>query len=290
MILGEKLIAFRDSEGRVGVMDHRCPHRCASLFFGRNEKGGIRCAYHGWKFDVTGKCLDQPNLEDKNRYPAGTPAIAYRVKESGGMVLAYFGENQENPPGLPELEALLDEGDDRNIALTHRDCNYMQALEGDIDTSHLGFLHVGGIDDEKLDLSDPEVFTVKNKAPKINVSVMPFGTMYSAQRDAYEGQEHQRYASYIFPFWVTYPAGEIEENITLNAWVPIDDVSTMIFNIDLGRKDGRKKNLKYKDGTPVGGLARRWNTFPPRPTGKAAGADQGCVERLRHRPGMAALG
>ncbi|MEK1927018.1 MAG: Rieske 2Fe-2S domain-containing protein, partial [Rhizobium giardinii] len=97
MILGEKLVAFRDSEGRVGVFDHRCPHRCASLFFGRNEMGGIRCAYHGWKFDVTGKCLDQPNLEDKSKYPAGTPAIAYRVKESGGLVFAYMGEEQANP-------------------------------------------------------------------------------------------------------------------------------------------------------------------------------------------------
>lgn len=264
MILGEKLIAFRDSEGRVGVLDHRCPHRCASLFFGRNELGGIRCAYHGWKFDVTGKCLDQPNLEDKNKYPAGTPAIAYRTAESGGMVFAYFGERQDNPPGLPELEAIMGDADDRNIALTHRDCNYMQALEGDIDTSHLGFLHVGGVDGDKLDLSDPEVFTVKNKAPKINVTVTNFGTMYSAQRDAYEGQEHQRYACYIYPFWVTYPGGGgLEKSRTANAWVPIDDTSTMIFNIDLNRASGGgKKGLKYKDGTPVGGLARPLEYLP----------------------------
>src|SRR5690606_17489021 len=111
-----------------------------------------------------GKCLDQPNLEDKSKYPAGTPAIAYRVKEQGGMVFAYMGEHQENPPELPHLEAIMAEADDRNIVLTQRDCNYLQALEGDIDTSHLGFLHVGGVDSEKLDLNDPEVFTVKEKA------------------------------------------------------------------------------------------------------------------------------
>jgi len=263
MILGEKLVGFRDTDGRVGVFDHRCPHRCASLFFGRNELGGIRCAYHGWKFDVTGKCLDQPNLEDKSKYPAGTPAYAYKVKESGGIVFAYMGERQENPPELPELEAIMGAPDDRNIALTHRDCNYMQALEGDIDTSHLGFLHVGGIDGEKLDLSNPEVFTVTEKAPKINVSVMPFGTMYSAQRNAYEGTEHHRFASYIFPFWVTYPSGELEDNVTANAWVPIDDSSTMIFNIDLRRASGGgKKKLKYKDGTEVGGLARPLEYLP----------------------------
>jgi len=264
MILGEKLIGFRDTEGRVGIMDHRCPHRCASLFFGRNEQGGIRCAYHGWKFDVTGKCLDQPNLEDKSKYPAGTPAYAYRACESGGLVFAYFGERQDNPPPLPEIEAIMGDGDDRNIALTHRDCNYMQALEGDIDTSHLGFLHVGGIDGEKLDLSDPEVFTVTEKAPKINVTETDFGTMYSAQRNAFEGTEHQRYACYLFPFWVTYPGGGgLEKSKTANAWVPIDDESTMIFNIDLSRASGGgKKSLKYKDGTAVDGLARPLEYLP----------------------------
>ena len=288
MLLGEKLVAFRDTEGRVGVFDHRCPHRCASLFFGRNELGGIRCAYHGWKFDVTGKCLDQPNLEDKSKYPAGTPAYAYKTVESGGLVFVYMGEREVAPP-LPELEAIMGEGDDRNIALTHRDCNYMQALEGDIDTSHLGFLHVGGVDGERLDMSDPEVFTVTEKAPKINVSVMPFGTMYSAQRNAYEGTEHHRFASYIFPFWVTYPSGSMDDNVTANAWVPIDDVSTMIFNIDLGRAKGRKKNLHYKDGTPVPHLQRPLEYLPDhhRLEGPLA-AGQGCLERLRHRPRHAA--
>ncbi|SLN56400.1 Rieske 2Fe-2S domain-containing protein [Roseisalinus antarcticus] len=264
MILGEKLIGFRDSDGRVGVMDHRCPHRCASLFFGRNELGGIRCAYHGWKFDVNGKCLDQPNLEDKNKYPAGTPAYAYKTCESGGLVFAYFGERQDAPPPLPEIEAIMGEGNDANIALTHRDCNYMQALEGDVDTSHLGFLHAGGIDGDRLDLSDPEVFTVTEKSPKINVTTTDFGTMYSAQRDAYEGQEHQRYACYLFPFWVTYPGGGgLEVSKTVNAWVPIDDHSTMIFNIDLSRAEGGgKKSLKYTDGTPVSGLARPLEYLP----------------------------
>ena len=102
LILNEKLIAFRDTAGRVGVMDHLCPHRCASLFFGRNEEHGIRCVYHGWKFDVEGKCLDQPNLPDKNKYPAGTRATAYRAAEQGGLVFAYMGLQQHSPPPLPQ--------------------------------------------------------------------------------------------------------------------------------------------------------------------------------------------
>ena len=83
MLLGEKLIAFRDTQGNVGIFDHRCPHRLASLFFGRNEAGGIRCPYHGWKFDVTGKCLDQPNLTDKHKFPAR------RVREDGASSLRF---------------------------------------------------------------------------------------------------------------------------------------------------------------------------------------------------------
>jgi phthalate 4,5-dioxygenase len=88
MLLGEKLIAFRDSTGRVGVMDHRCPHRCASLFLGRNEEGGIRCIYHGWKFDVSGKCLDMPNVLPCQDFKHKVTAKAYRTVQ---RALAWFG-------------------------------------------------------------------------------------------------------------------------------------------------------------------------------------------------------
>ena len=261
MLLGEKLIAFRDTDGRAGIMDHRCPHRCASLFFGRNEQGGIRCVYHGWKFDVDGNCLDQPNLPDKNRYPAGTKAKAYKVNERGGLVYVYMGERETAPP-MADIEATMVDTKDKGIALTQRDCNWLQALEGDIDTSHLGFLHVGGVDSDRLDMSDPAAFTVTNKSPSINVSEMPFGSMYSAQRDASPGQEHHRFACFIYPFWVTYPSSQIETNVSANAWVPIDDEHTMIFNIDVFRGTRVSRELKYNDGTVVPGLARPLDYLP----------------------------
>lgn len=261
MLMGEKLIAFRDTQGRVGILDHLCPHRCASLYFGRNEESGIRCIYHGWKFDVDGNCLDQPNLPDKNRYPAGTKAKAYKTIERAGLVFVYMGTRAEPPP-FPEIEAVMGEGDDRNIALTQRDCNWLQALEGDIDTSHLGFLHAGSVDAERMDPADAAMYTVKNKAPEIGVSEMPFGTMYAASRAAMEGFDHHRFACYIFPFWVTYPSDELERNLSANAWVPIDDEHTMIFNIDLQRASGRHKSMTYADGTIVPGLARPINYLP----------------------------
>src|SRR5438094_9782943 len=104
MLLGEKLLAFRDSEGRVGVMDHRCPHRCASLFLGRNEEGGIRCIYHGWKFDVAGNCLDMPSLPPPG-FKQKVKAKAYKVVERAGVVWVYMGSRAEAPP-LPAFEIL----------------------------------------------------------------------------------------------------------------------------------------------------------------------------------------
>ena len=141
-LLGEKLIAFRDTQGRIGILDHRCPHRCASMFFGRNEEGGIRCAYHGWKFDVEGNCLDQPNLPEDLRFTDRVKAKAYKVAEKGGIVWVYMGKRKVPPP-LPALEVLSIPDDERMVMCHMRDCNWLQSLEGDIDTSHFGFLHAG---------------------------------------------------------------------------------------------------------------------------------------------------
>src|SRR5215470_7436258 len=103
MLLGEKLIAFRDSAGRVGVMDHRCPHRRASLFLGRNEENGLRCVYHGWKFDVAGHCLDMLNLPSDTTFKNKIRLKSYPTVEQGGIVWAYMGP-PEKRPALPLFE------------------------------------------------------------------------------------------------------------------------------------------------------------------------------------------
>src|SRR5215471_113290 len=141
MLLGEKLIAFRDSDGRVGVMHHRCPHRCASLFLGRNEEGGLRCIYHGWKFDVAGNCFDMPSVPPPG-FMQKVKAKAYKVIERAGLVWVYMGARAE-PPQLPGFEILDMPEDEIKVSFIQRDCNYLQALEGEIDTSHFGFLHAG---------------------------------------------------------------------------------------------------------------------------------------------------
>src|SRR5262249_4018440 len=140
MLLGEKLIAFRDTDGKIGLLSNFCPHRGAALFFGRNEQCGLRCVYHGWKFDVTGACVDMPNQPAESNFKTKVRAPAYPCVESGGLVWAYMGPREEPPP-LPDLEALNLPEDRVEVGAIQRECNWLQALEGDIDTSHFSFLH-----------------------------------------------------------------------------------------------------------------------------------------------------
>ena len=97
-VLNEKLIAFRDSEGRVGIVDSYCPHRGAPLFFGRNEECGIRCVYHGWKFDVDGNCVDLPNSPEGETYKDKVAIKSYPAIEKGGLIWAYMGPKDTQPP------------------------------------------------------------------------------------------------------------------------------------------------------------------------------------------------
>jgi len=179
MLLGEKLIAFRDSTGHVGVMDHRCPHRCASLFLGRNEEGGIRCIYHGWKYDVAGNCIDMPNVLPHQDFSRKVKAKAYKTVERSGLVWVYMGPRAEAPP-LPALEILEIPNDEIGVTLIQRECNYLQALEGDIDTSHFGFLHAGHVDPDDVAEDEPIRHTITSRAPEYHVTDTAWGTQYAA--------------------------------------------------------------------------------------------------------------
>src|SRR4030095_12965366 len=141
-LLGEDLIVFRDSQGRVGLLAANCPHRGASLFFGRNEEAGLRCVYHGWKFSVDGSCLDMPSEPAESNFKDKTRHTAYQCAEQGGVVFAYLGPRQADPPGLPQLEwALLPETHVHHEYKAVYHCNWMPALEGDLDTAHVFFRH-----------------------------------------------------------------------------------------------------------------------------------------------------
>jgi len=238
VLLGEKLIAFRDTTGRVGLMAHNCPHRGASLFFGRTEENGLRCVYHGWKFDVSGECVDMPNepAESDSR-PAERSgawvkqkvrAVAYPTAERGGIVWAYMGPRSE-PPALPDLEPNMLPDAEHHTGAIQRECNWLQALEGDIDTSHLGFLHLGARDPETLEPGTFNYYTVKDRRPRYAVVDTDGGAMYGAYRPATDDVNYWRIAQFLFPFYALIPTGVLGLSRLIRAWVPMDDDHTMFF-------------------------------------------------------------
>src|SRR5262245_17376779 len=160
-LLGENLIAFQTTAGAYGLIQNACPHRGASLFFGRNEEDGLRCVYHGWKFDPSGQCVDMPSEPAESNFKAKIKALAYPCIERNGVVWTYMGP-RSTPPPLPDLPPNLD----ANCFVVRRmqDCNYLQALEGDIDTVHAGFLHLGHLDADRDFLrGGPEYYGIKQR-------------------------------------------------------------------------------------------------------------------------------
>jgi phenylpropionate dioxygenase-like ring-hydroxylating dioxygenase large terminal subunit len=266
MLLGEKLIAFRDTSGKVGVFDHRCPHRCASLFLGRNEEGGLRCLYHGWKFDTSGQCIDMPSVPPHQDFKHKVHARAYQAVERAGVVWVYMGA-REAPP-LPSFQILDAPEDEINVGMIQRDCNYLQAIEGEIDTAHFGYLHGGHADVSRLDESEPFYFTVTNRAPEFHVTDAPWGTQYAGYRSAGQGRTYWRFSNFLFPFWTQAPNGEFDSHAHARAWVPIDDNNCMY--VFLWWKRARAANSlpqpAYIDGTPIGGTGRG-NKLLPNTTG-----------------------
>ena len=258
-LLGENLIAFRDTAGRIGVMDHRCPHRCASLFFGRNEEGGIRCVYHGWKFDVEGKCLDMANVPAHQDFKHKVHAKAYKATERNGLVWVYMGERETAPP-LPAIEShLLAEGD-VTIDMAMRECNWLQALEGDIDTSHFSFLHIGSTKLEELPEGDLSRYQILNKTPEFASDETPWGTMYAAFRPAMPGQMYWRVAHFMFPCFTMQPNGEFARQIGSRAWVPLDDTHVMFIQVNwTGMK---RATSNTATGKPLAGSTGAFECLP----------------------------
>src|SRR5947209_6306254 len=139
-LLGENLVAFRDTSGRLGLLDEFCPHRRASLFLGRNEEDGLRCVYHGWKFDVAGSCIDMLNLPSDSNFKTKIRLKAYPTVEIGGIIWAHLGSPEKRPP-LPLFEWTQLPETHRFVQKAWEECNWLQAMEGGIDAAHAPILH-----------------------------------------------------------------------------------------------------------------------------------------------------
>jgi phenylpropionate dioxygenase-like ring-hydroxylating dioxygenase large terminal subunit len=228
MLLGEQLIAFRDSHGTIGLVQNNCPHRGASLFFGRNEEAGLRCVYHGWKFSTSGECVDMPNEPAESDFRQKVKAVAYPTEERNGIVWAYMGPRKEPPP-LPSLEGNMLPDGEWQVTAIQRECNWFQGLEGDIDTSHFSFLHAGSMDVSTQQQGTFSYYMLADRAPRYSVIDTDFGTMYGAYRDTEDGRRYWRVANYLFPFWTMPPQGVLGLKVTARAWVPMDDTHTMFY-------------------------------------------------------------
>ena len=229
-LLGENLIAFRATSGKVGMFAHACPHRGASLFFGRNEEEGLRCVYHGWKFDTAGQCVDMPSEPAESNFKTKIKATAYPCIERNGIVWTYMGPrtSAEIPP-LPQHH--INTRPDCRASKSLRICNFMQALEGDIDTVHTQFLHGGHVRLEEAEPGTDRYYQRRQPSAWLASEEHEIGTTYGAWRLAEPDRDYWRIGHFQLPFYTSNANGILTQKFDSHAWVPVDDDNTMVWSI-----------------------------------------------------------
>jgi phthalate 4,5-dioxygenase len=246
-ILGEDLIAFRDTNGRIGLMQARCPHRLAPLFYGRNEESGLRCIYHGWKFDVEGSCVDMPSEPREFNFADKVRATAYPTQERQGIVWAYMGPAHLKPP-MPDLEWLRIPESHTYTVKYNQECNFVQAIEGDIDSSHIGYLHMNDLDMWKNPgLGNPTHGGLRTTftAPRWIVEPTDYGLMLAARRDADGDKYYWRVNQFLFPFHTMIATDLQQRRGHGHIWVPVDDDHTEVWCVTWAPREALTEQEKY---------------------------------------------
>ena len=260
-LLCENLVAFRNSDGKIGLIDHVCPHRCASLFYGRNEENGLRCLYHGWKFEIEGRCLDIPNEPTGSKFKERIRATAFPCVEKNGVIWTYLGPNRGELPPLPELGWAMVGPAQRGALRYQRACNWLQAMEGDFDSSHLSFLHLafdpefqGTAGDKKAGIEYYRNLARMDKQPLLEVQDTDVGVTYGARRDADAGHYYWRVTQFMLPFCTSVPSfgGKNRDK----EWVPIDDQHTLVWEAHWSatRELSEDERKGWKDRVGLGGF------------------------------------
>ena len=267
-LLGEELIGYRTTSGKTGLMQNACPHRGASMFFGRNEEEGLRCVYHGWKFDVAGNCVDMPSEPAESNFRNKVHAKAYPTRERNGITWAYMGPREaDNLPELPDLEANLFNTQPEKISILLRRCTWMQGLEGELDTVHAAFLHWGA---DRVEDQEPKSFLYYHFQERRNARFVAkdteSGCAYGAYRPAEEDSYYWRIGLVFFPFYAMQAQGELGPEVKFNAYVPVDDENTLQWEIFV-RTDGKvRRELNYpinRTSEPMKSIQR---TYMPQTT------------------------
>lgn len=259
-LLGERLIAIRDSAGQYGLIDEFCAHRGVSLWFGRNEDGGLRCAYHGWKYDVTGQCVDVPSEPEDSVFCSKVKLTGYPLVKIGDVLWTYMGDPSEQPPP-PEFEWVHVPSDQTYTSKRWQESNWLQALEGGIDSSHVSWLHSGGLKDDPLFKgAKGNQYNLNDMKPYFEVADADGGLYIGARRNAEEGHYYWRITPWVMPsFTMVPPRGD--HPVHGHFWVPIDDENCWVFTFDYhptraltddelqAMKDGYGVHNKYVPGT-----------------------------------------
>jgi phthalate 4,5-dioxygenase len=265
-VLGEDLVVFRDSEGRLGVLDAHCPHRRASLVLGRNEEGGLRCLYHGWKLDVAGNVLEMASEPAASELCSKVRHTAYPCEEAGGMVWAYMGPRESMPAFQPPAFAPTPEAR-VSIVKVHVQANWAQVLEGAIDSAHSSSLHSTDMPPARVDGAKatgkvwPRPST--DKAPRLQLRQTPFGFRYAAiRRPIVNSATHEyiRISLFVAPFTVLIPPNNMYNLANVN--VPVDDTNTTFYFIAWSDQPGGGIDVeawrKFCGAQPGIDLDHRW--------------------------------
>jgi phenylpropionate dioxygenase-like ring-hydroxylating dioxygenase large terminal subunit len=233
-VLGEDLVAFKPPDGPVGLVSAYCAHRCAPLWFARNEPGGVRCTYHGWKFDQEGRCIEMPNEPPAQRFEAKVRLDAYPTRTIAGIVWAYLGPG--DPPEPPEFEWTSLPPAQVHVSRWLHESNWVQGMEGEIDNSHVPFLHAAlGIEDDTTLLQGEQVgvFEARKSTfavpyPTLMVRRTASGLLVGSRRQLETGEYHWRVTRWWPPSWSM--VGNPHPPFNGRAWVPVDDSHTMTFS------------------------------------------------------------
>jgi phthalate 4,5-dioxygenase len=241
-VMGEDLIAFRDSKNRIGLVEPHCPHRGANLFFGRNEDCGIRCAFHGWKFDVFGECLEMTTMPRNDGYEKARARIrlkACSTREAGDIVWAYLGP-PETMSELPTMEFMRLPPSHRFVSKKLQQCNWAQACEGALDTAHFTFLHMSIGEDDSHDVmnkSEAAASGDKNRVrwmrndgmPRFTITEHDAGLLMGAARTADGEDLYWRVSQFLLPNHALAPSTFPGENYHGQTFVPISDEACWIY-------------------------------------------------------------
>jgi phenylpropionate dioxygenase-like ring-hydroxylating dioxygenase large terminal subunit len=200
------------------------------MFYGRNEENGLRCVYHGWKFDTTGRCIDMPNEPPESQFKNKVRTTAYPCVERAGIIWSYLGP-RVIPPPLPDIEANQLPDGDYQVAAFKRDCNWLQALEGDIDDSHVAYLHFGLVDADAMPEDTFLEYATRNRGMRFAVEDTEYGVLCGSYRAASAGKTYWRIGQFMFPFYTQVPIGVLGALILTQAWVPMDDHHTLTFSM-----------------------------------------------------------